>query len=177
MADLFGFINHTAPGEAEAELTLLNQLRHIHTVITNDVNVFLFGALRVIHNWNAKTNGDAVQVFSLAALGLKGGERLTRGSLILIALLAGGNYDQGGISGCRASLASRVALYGLGDQLLGIAMCHSGSDLDGALAGWRDDLRRALCDDPKNIIGRRCGSIASKINSTFPSTIMPTQIH
>lgn len=79
---------------------------------------------------------------------------------------------QGGISGCGASLASRVALYGLGDQLLDIAMCHSGSDLDGALAGWRDDLRRAFRDDPKNIIGRRFGSIASKIDSTFLSTII-----
>lgn len=43
---------------------------------------------------SVKTDGDAVQVFSLTALGLEGGERLTRGSLILIALLAGGDYDQ-----------------------------------------------------------------------------------
>ncbi|KAF7980506.1 hypothetical protein HWV62_38016 [Athelia sp. TMB] len=171
MADLFGFVNHTAPGEAEAELALLNRLGHIHAVMTDDVDVFLFGALRVIRNRNVKTDGDAVRVYSLATLGLEGGERLTRGSLILIALLAGGDYDQG-ISGCGTSLASRVALYGLGDHLLDIATHHSESSIEGALAGWRDDLIRVLRHDPKNIIGRKCRSIANKIDNTFPSLVV-----
>ena len=65
LADLFGFVNHTvsmltkcmsmmltnslkAPGEAEAELALLNRLGYIHAVMTDDVDVFLFGALRVV---------------------------------------------------------------------------------------------------------------------------------
>lgn len=79
---------------------------------------------------------------------------------------------QGGVPGCGAALASRVALYGLGDQLLDIATHNSGSDLDGALAGWRDELRRVLRNDPQNLIGRRCGSIASKISNTFPSPVI-----
>lgn len=63
-------------------------------------------------------------------------------------------------------------MYGLGDQLLDIAIRNDGSDIDGALAGWRDDLRRVLRQDPQNLIGRRCGSIASKISSTFPNLVI-----
>jgi holliday junction resolvase YEN1 len=37
-----------APGEAEAELANLNRSRLIDAVLTNDSDVFLFGAVNVI---------------------------------------------------------------------------------------------------------------------------------
>lgn len=46
------------------------------------------------YSHSIKADGDNIQVFSLAGLGLEGGGQLTRGSLILIALLAGGDYDE-----------------------------------------------------------------------------------
>lgn len=46
-----------------------------------------------LYSHSTKADGDDVQVFSHAGLGLEGGGQLTRGSLVLIALLAGGDYD------------------------------------------------------------------------------------
>lgn len=37
-----------APGEAEAELALLNQLGCIRWIVSDNVDTFLFGGLRVI---------------------------------------------------------------------------------------------------------------------------------
>lgn len=59
-------------------------------------------------------------------------------------------------------------MYGLGEDLLDIVERNVGPDLQNALSGWRDDLRRVLRDDPKAIIGRKCGSLASKISDVFP---------
>ena len=39
---------HQAPGKAEAELAYLNQILAINLVLTNDSDIFLFGATHVI---------------------------------------------------------------------------------------------------------------------------------
>lgn len=59
-------------------------------------------------------------------------------------------------------------MYGLGEDLLDIVGRNSGPDLQSALSGWCDDLRRVLRDDPKAIIGQKWGSLANKISDSFP---------
>jgi 5'-3' exonuclease len=44
--------NLKAPGEAEAELAYLNQIRAIDLVLTSDSDVFMFGATHVVR-WSA----------------------------------------------------------------------------------------------------------------------------
>ncbi|KAF8230402.1 hypothetical protein L208DRAFT_1282083, partial [Tricholoma matsutake] len=46
----FGFYIHEAPGEAKAELAMLNQLRIINVIITNDSDAFVFGSKCVIRS-------------------------------------------------------------------------------------------------------------------------------
>ncbi|KAH9916063.1 PIN domain-like protein, partial [Fomitopsis serialis] len=46
--EAFGFDYRTAPGEAEAELTLLNQLGFIHGIMTDNSDALVFGAQTMI---------------------------------------------------------------------------------------------------------------------------------
>ncbi|KDN53140.1 PIN domain-like protein [Tilletiaria anomala UBC 951] len=53
----FGFLERTAPGEAEAELAWMNEHNIIDVVLTDDVDVLLFGAKRVFRNAGAGLPG------------------------------------------------------------------------------------------------------------------------
>jgi Holliday junction resolvase YEN1 len=106
--DAFGFEYRTAPGEAEAELAYLNSIGIIDAVFSEDVDCFLFGARTVVRfpssilsdnsnpsaeNSDGKDDGQHVTVFEMADIETNEDVQLTRGGLILIALLKGGDYD------------------------------------------------------------------------------------
>ncbi|KAK1223344.1 hypothetical protein PQX77_013821, partial [Marasmius sp. AFHP31] len=56
--DAFGFEHRTAPGEAEAELAMLNRIGVIDGILSDDVDNFLFGAQTVIRN-HSSTHASA----------------------------------------------------------------------------------------------------------------------
>ncbi|PBK89498.1 hypothetical protein ARMGADRAFT_1033065 [Armillaria gallica] len=59
----FGFNYHNAPGEAEVELAQMNQVGVIDVIMTEDSDVFVFGAKAVLHWYillSARTMVDAV---------------------------------------------------------------------------------------------------------------------
>lgn len=73
-----------------------------------------------------------------------------------------------GLPGCGATIAQRLARYGLGQSLTeacGFAMLPARS---AALALWRDDLRKCLRNGPARYLGRRCIALARNIPDTFP---------
>jgi hypothetical protein len=95
-----------ALAEAEAELALMKSIGIIDTVITNDSDIFLFGALTVIQkwvlfqfdwaslfnpvskpSWNAKRDNGTIRVFQTDTMSMP------RESFILFGLLVGGDYD------------------------------------------------------------------------------------
>jgi Holliday junction resolvase YEN1 len=107
--DAFGFECRTAPGEAEAELAYLNSIGIIDAVLSDDVDCFLFGAQTVMRNSSStlsgnrshgaknadgKDDGQHVNIYRMADIETNDGVKLTKGGLILIALLRGGDYDQ-----------------------------------------------------------------------------------
>ncbi|KZP05163.1 PIN domain-like protein [Athelia psychrophila] len=167
MALLFGFANHTAPGEADAELAHLNLTGHAHIVMSNDIDCLLFSALHVIHFPNTKDDGDDVPPYS--ALAITQQKRLGRDGLLLVAVLAGGDYDTEGLKGCGAATAFGVARYGLGSSLLHLAESYGGQELSNALHGWRRELRYALRHDTHNHIGRKNPALADAVHEAFPS--------
>ncbi|KAJ7501416.1 hypothetical protein B0H11DRAFT_2224795 [Mycena galericulata] len=84
-----------APGEAEAELGRLNNLGIIDIVMTTDIDALIFGAKTLMIPPNKKNDKDEITVYHSSLIFITPGVCLSRGGLLLIALLAGGDYHQG----------------------------------------------------------------------------------
>ncbi|KIP01341.1 hypothetical protein PHLGIDRAFT_53692, partial [Phlebiopsis gigantea 11061_1 CR5-6] len=89
-AQAFGFFEHTAPGEAEAELAEMNRIGTIDAVLTDDIDVLAFGAHTVIRNPNIKHDRDDVCVYTACAIKEHTDVCLDRDDMVLIAVLSGG---------------------------------------------------------------------------------------
>ncbi|RPD70264.1 PIN domain-like protein, partial [Lentinus tigrinus ALCF2SS1-7] len=157
----FGFEWIQAPGEAEAELAAMNQAGLIDTVMSDDGDTLVFGADVVIRKY--------VLVYRASAMQEHAQVRMTRNSLILLAVLAGGDYDSG-LKGCGVQTACGLARYSLGDSLVeSVTAADDSSSLRTSLSAWRDDLRRYLRDDPEKHVGRCNASLADNVSDTFPA--------
>ncbi|OCB85329.1 PIN domain-like protein [Sanghuangporus baumii] len=91
MLRLFGIPYITAPMEAEAQCATLVELGLVDGVITDDSDVFLFGAKRVFKNMFNQSK--TVECFLLTDLARELG--LDRGTLIRLAYLLGSDYTSG----------------------------------------------------------------------------------
>ncbi|KAL1673181.1 hypothetical protein EV122DRAFT_294378 [Schizophyllum commune] len=91
MLRLFGIPYMTAPMEAEAQCATLVSLNLVDGVITDDSDVFLFGAARVFKNMFNQSK--TVECFLAADLQRELG--LDRGVLIRLAYLLGSDYTEG----------------------------------------------------------------------------------
>ncbi|SJL13787.1 uncharacterized protein ARMOST_17235 [Armillaria ostoyae] len=96
----FGFTYWDAPGEAEAELALLSNKGRIDVVMSEDFDAMLFGAQRVMRITNESDSSYMVKVYEK-------GSQFSPNELVLIALLAGGDYD------ALKGVESRLLLLGL----------------------------------------------------------------
>ncbi|CAA7265650.1 unnamed protein product [Cyclocybe aegerita] len=65
--EAFGFSWYTAPGEAEAELAMLNMMGMIDAIISEDSDCLVFGGLCVIRLQNTKDAGDQVTIITADA--------------------------------------------------------------------------------------------------------------
>ncbi|KAJ7616026.1 PIN domain-like protein [Roridomyces roridus] len=92
MIEMSGFHHHQAPGEADAELALLDRLHLIDGVLTDDGDVALFGAHRIIRKMN-KRNLDEIMVYTATSMEQDPALQLTQGGILLLALMSGGDYD------------------------------------------------------------------------------------
>lgn len=95
-----------APGEADADLGYLDEFECIDGILTDDGDVALFGARRILRRFVQvyssgyiilttdrmnKDKQDEITVYSSESLQKTLG--LTRGGLLLLAILGGGDYD------------------------------------------------------------------------------------
>ncbi|TCD69961.1 hypothetical protein EIP91_005550 [Steccherinum ochraceum] len=170
MLDCFGMEWREARGEAEAELAFLNKEGYIDAILTDDVDAFAFGAKMVINNSGAKLSGNRSNP-ALNADGKESDEHnmvydartlrehpnigLTRGGIILFALLSGGDYDGGGAKGFGPNTAQALARAGFGDQLLEAAEHSQGQELQAYLAQWRENVNDELKTNSTGLLGRR----------------------
>lgn len=116
------------------------------------------------------------------------GLELTRGGMILIALVAGGDYNtvrinfprlagasadlnlQTGVPGCGGATALALAHYGLGDTLLQATENMATPQLAAFCVKWRVELIDILRGDPRGLIGnQQRKSIADAVPHGFPS--------
>ncbi|KAG1890215.1 PIN domain-like protein [Suillus subluteus] len=180
MLELFGFKWTEAPGEAEAELAAMNAHGVIDAAMTEDSDILIFGAPCIIrrcvirylpliyHAVSAKKDKDYLNVEVYTEDGLEHGASLARGDRLLIALLAGGDYDEG-VSGCGIKIAHKVAQH----SKIGQEMLHAFLSLAPELFSERAkelvmELRSMLATDPYHFLGRRYKAVADSIPLEFP---------
>lgn len=183
IVEAFGFEWRTAPGEAEAELAYLNRIGVIDGILSDDVDNFLFGALTVIRNPSNNLSGNKsnpvlnsegkddknhTRVFRFQDIHDHSEIQLTRGGLILIGLMSGGDYE-GGLERCGIATAHAIARCGFGDSLIAAARTLSREGLDEFLDNWRQELRQELKTNSRGFMTRKALSLAKSIPDTFPN--------
>ncbi|KAF7291086.1 Flap endonuclease GEN 1 [Mycena kentingensis (nom. inval.)] len=126
-----------APGEAEAELAYLNKSANIDAIITTDSDAFVFGGICVL-----QMNGSKVfeEISVYEATNLASSVGLDAVGFLLVALMAGGDYDDG-ILGCSARTAHRLAQHGFGTRLVEIFNNYRGDARTQRLDTWRKSVR------------------------------------
>ncbi|KAF7324057.1 Flap endonuclease GEN 1 [Mycena kentingensis (nom. inval.)] len=163
----FGYYVHDAPGEAEAELAYLNKKGNIDAIITTDSDVFVFGGLCVLQMNGSKVDEqvslfDATR-FATAPLSLD------RGGFLLVALMAGGDYDEG-TPGCSAQIAYQLAQLGFGTRLLQILANYHGDARKQRLDTWRKCINFELETNPSGRLDRAHPSVARQLTRSFPQS-------
>ncbi|KAJ7826418.1 PIN domain-like protein [Mycena leptocephala] len=166
LIELFGFHYHMAPGEADADLGYLDEFECIDGILTDDGDVALFGARRILRRMN-KDKQDEITVYSSESLQKTLG--LTRGGLLLLAILGGGDYDTVGLPGCGGHIAHALARCGFGDSLLAACQNMSEDNLQHFLVQWRQDLRIELATNSRGFLRNKQIALSTKIPDTFPS--------
>ncbi|PPQ90277.1 hypothetical protein CVT25_013102 [Psilocybe cyanescens] len=186
-----------APGEAEAELAYLNRVGVIDGVLSDDVDNFLFGATTVIRksalglltnishlfsssntlsgnrsnpalNSAGKEDKNHTRVFRIQDLKEHPDVRLTRGGMILIGLMAGGDYHTAGVPRCGKVTAHGLAKCGFGDSLYDAAVNLDREDLAEFITHWRKDLIQEIRTNSKGELGRKQASLANAFPREFP---------
>ncbi|TFY81078.1 hypothetical protein EWM64_g2931 [Hericium alpestre] len=172
-----------APGEAEAELAYLNSIGVIDAILSDDVDTFLFGATMVIRNPSAtlsgnrahanknsagRDDGNHTAVYKSKSITSNSSVQLTRGGMILIGLLSGGDYHQAGLPRCGPSIAHGLAKCGFGDQLLEAVRSKPEDQLTRFFDRWREDVRQELRTNSKGHLGSKKPSLAKAVPDDFP---------
>ncbi|KAI0735529.1 PIN domain-like protein [Earliella scabrosa] len=165
----FGFPWLVAAGEAEAELAAMNALGIIDAVMTDDSDAFLFGARVVIRNPDFKRDGpDHVELYRASEILDK--VRIGRGSMILLALLTGCDYDTKGLAQCGMQTAVGLLRYRLGPALVSrVTEARSDDELTRSLDDWCSTFKLRLRCDPNGFIGRARPALAKAVPAAFPN--------
>ncbi|KAF8193646.1 PIN domain-like protein, partial [Mycena galopus ATCC 62051] len=172
----FGYHSHMAP---DAELGRLASEGIIDVVQTTDSDILLFGAPTVFLIPKKKDDRHNVMVYTAENIFVTPTVSLTRGGILLIALLSGGDYDKVrlcfnlGLPGCGMVTAHAMARGNFGDDLLHEALqsCTPTTQFRQFLNSWRQALALEFSTDSLGLLGRKHGAIAAAIAGTpsFPN--------
>lgn len=94
--------------------------------------------------------------------------KLTRGGMILIGLMSGGDYHSAGVPRCGKVTAHGLAKCGFGDSLYDAAVNLDREDLAEFIRHWREDLRQELRTNSQGHIGRKQVALANTFPLNFP---------
>ena len=119
-------------------------------------------------NVAGKDDKNHTRVFRLEDISAHPEIRLTRGGMILIGLMGGGDYQQSGITRCGTTTAHGLAKCGFGDSLYTAAINLSRVQLVEFLVTWRHELRHELRTNSRGEIGRKHPSLSKAIPEDFP---------
>ena len=113
-------------------------------------------------------DGNHSTVYTSAEILAHPSVQLTRGGLILIGLLSGGDYHPAGLARCGTGIAHGLAKCGFGDELLKATQTLTRDELPEFLTTWREDLRGELRTNLRGHLGSKKPSLAKAVPDAFP---------
>lgn len=131
---------HEAPGEAEAECARLQELGVVDAVWSDDGDCLMFGCTTLIkahRNAQKKKEWDRIQVYRAEAVLPK--FDFDADSLIMFAIVAGGDYDDKGLPGCGHQKAKKLC-----QQHVGLARELRQCESKHEFAAWRSQLAATI---------------------------------
>ncbi|WWC85333.1 uncharacterized protein L201_000196 [Kwoniella dendrophila CBS 6074] len=196
LLDVCGLEWWNAPGEAEAELAIMNRQGKIDAVLSDDVDALLFGATCVLRNNSPTLSGAQAsttrdnsakgdmrnyEVYRSSAIKdlwtRKDGTTLSteedcRMAMTLIALLGGGDYTPEGLPSIGHTISFGLANAGLSDFLK-----QYNSDravFNSTLPSIHERIVEELRTNSSKQVGRRYPDRANKLSIIPPSAVFPT---
>jgi hypothetical protein len=118
-------------------------------------------------NADGRVDGNHSTIYTSTDILAHPSVQLTRGGLILIGLLSGGDYHAG-LSRCGMGTAHGLAKCGFGDELLEATQSLTRAELPEFLARWREGLRNELRTNSRGHLGSKKPSLAKVIPDSFP---------
>ena len=119
-------------------------------------------------NADGRVDGNHSTVYTSADILVHPSVQLTRGGLILIGLLSGGDYHPAGLPRCGPGIAHGLAKCGLGDELLEATQSLSRAELPEFLITWREALRNELHTNSRGHLVSKKPSLAKTVPDSFP---------
>ena len=119
-------------------------------------------------NTDGCVDGNHSMVYTSANILAHPSVQLTRGGLILIGLLSGGDYHQAGLLHCGPGIAHGLAKCGFGDELLEATQSLSRDELPKFLTTWREDLCSELHTNARGHLDSKKPSLAKAVPDSFP---------
>ncbi|KAG1875059.1 PIN domain-like protein, partial [Suillus tomentosus] len=153
-----------AAGEAEAQLALMNRAGIIDAVMTDDSDIFVFGAQTVLRN--STFLSDTIKIYTVSTIQEHVDHSLTGDAFVTIAICCGGDYDKNGLPGCGRETALGLVRC-MDNNMLRSAM-HSGNQ-DLSLQRWRNIAEYHLASDPTGKMGRSHPALARSLSDSFPN--------
>ena len=136
--------------------------------ISSSSNTLSGNRANPVLNAAGKDDKNHTRIFRLQDISTHPEIRLTRGGMILIGLMSGGDYQQGGIMRCGITTAHGLAKCGFGDSLYTAATTLSRVQLAEFLVTWRHELRHELSTNSRGEIGRKQPALSKAIPEDFP---------
>ncbi|KAF7195434.1 DNA repair protein RAD2, partial [Pseudocercospora fuligena] len=150
--DVLGVPYHQAPGEAETECAKLQRLGVVDAVWSDDGDSFMFGCTTLIRKHGTDSGNCMRMVRIYRSSTILERFDMDSDSLVLFAVLSGGDYDLTGLRDCGPMTAKEVAKR---RHSLASALKHY---TEGDLPVWRTSLREVL---------KKCGKAIS-VPDQFP---------
>ncbi|TDL13836.1 PIN domain-like protein [Rickenella mellea] len=168
LINAFGFHAHMAPGEAEAELAVLNRAGIVHAVFTDDADALVFGAETVVRVY-VEFLGVHLLIYQMSQVREHSEVGLDAGDLFLFAILCRGDYDTRGLGRCGPRLSRELAHCGYGATLFDAVRDLEKQDLPSFLQQWRAILQEELRTNRHGRLSHRHVKAASSITAEFPN--------
>ncbi|KAL0571486.1 Rad2 nuclease [Marasmius crinis-equi] len=165
----FSYRSTMAPGEADCLLAALAKNKVIDGVISDDSDMIFLGIPLVFRKLRGPNSKDIrYQVYTPKSV--QDATGLTRGGLVLTALLSGSDHDDG-VDGCGIKTAIDIAKNtALGEELLEYASLYAETPdyLDESLDAWRNSLRLQISFNPRGKLNKHYPTISERITARFP---------
>jgi len=124
--------------------------------------------LNPVLNSEGKDDKNHTRVFRSQDIHKHSDIQLTRGGLILVGLMSGGDYE-GGLERCGVATAHAIARCGFGDALFDAAHDLSQEGLVDFIDTWRQEVQLELKSNSRGFMARKAISLAKSMPDTFPN--------